>query len=110
MDKELHMRDLLIRNGNLLISADHETLMRADILVRDGLIAEIGPDLQADVEMLDVAGDVVIPGLINAHLHSPGNFMRGTLEGLPLEVFMLYEVPPLASGAEDLRRRCACAR
>lgn len=95
------MRDLLIRNGNLLISAAHESLVRADILVRDGLIAEIGPDLQADVEMLDVAGDVVIPGLINAHLHSPGNFMRGTLEGLPLEVFMLYEVPPLASGVED---------
>lgn len=95
------MRDLLIRNGNLLISASHDTLLRADVLVRDGLIAAIGPDLQADVETLDVQGDIVIPGLINAHLHSPGNFMRGTLEGLPLEVFMLYEVPPLAEGEED---------
>lgn len=95
------MRDLLIRNGNLLISADRETLTRADILVRDGVIVPIGPGLDADVEVLDVAGDIVIPGLINAHLHSPGNFMRGTLEGLPLEVFMLYEVPPLASGVED---------
>lgn len=95
------MRDLLIRNGNVLISAAHETLEQTDILVRDGLIAEIAPNLIGDVETLDVGGDIVIPGLINAHLHSSGNFMRGTLEGLPLEVFMLYEVPPLAGGVED---------
>jgi 5-methylthioadenosine/S-adenosylhomocysteine deaminase len=37
-----------------------------------------------------------MPGLINAHVHSPANFMRGALEGLPLEIFMLYEVPPLS--------------
>lgn len=95
------MRDLLIRNGKLLLSAADESLVQADILVRDGLVAEIAPGIRADVETLDVNGDIVIPGLINAHVHSPGNFMRGTLEGLPLEVFMLYEVPPLASERED---------
>ncbi|KKC32807.1 amidohydrolase family protein [Devosia psychrophila] len=95
------MRDLLIAGGNLLLSADHQDLVAADILVREGIIAQIGPNLAADVETIDVDGDIVIPGLINAHLHSPGNFMRGTLENLPLEIFMLYEVPPLASGEED---------
>ena len=95
------MRDLLIRNGNLLLSAADVSLLQADILVRDGLIAEIAPDIRADVQTLDLDGDIVIPGLINAHVHSPGNFMRGTLEGLPLEVFMLYEVPPLATERED---------
>ncbi len=98
------MRDLLIRNGNLLLSAGHENLLQADILIRDGLIADIAPQIAADVETLDAHGDIVIPGLINAHVHSPGNFMRGTLEGLPLEVFMLYEVPPLALGREDPAR------
>ena len=95
------MRDLLIRGGNLLLSADEGQLTRADILVRAGIIVECAVGLSADVDVLDVAGDLVIPGLINAHLHSPGNFMRGTLEGLPLEVFMLFEVPPLASGIEE---------
>jgi len=95
------LRDLLIRNGNLLLSAAAETLVSADILIRDGRIAQIGAGIAADGPVLDVGGDIVVPGLINAHLHSPGNFMRGTLEGLPLEVFMLYEVPPIASGAED---------
>ena len=95
------MHDLLIQNGSLLISADHEALVPADILVRDGVIVEVGQALRADVETLDVHGDVVIPGLINVHIHSPGNFMRGTLDGMPLEVFMLYEVPPLSSGREN---------
>ncbi|MCB1714912.1 MAG: amidohydrolase family protein [Candidatus Competibacteraceae bacterium] len=40
-----------------------------------------------------------MPALINAHFHSPGNLMKGCLNGLPLELFMLYEVPPLAQGA-----------
>jgi cytosine/adenosine deaminase-related metal-dependent hydrolase len=41
---------------------------------------------------------LAIPGLINAHFHSPGNLLRGMVDGLPLEVFMVYEVPPLATG------------
>ena len=36
-----------------------------------------------------------MPGLINGHFHSPGNLMKGALAGTPLEIFMLYEVPPL---------------
>ncbi|OWU68352.1 amidohydrolase family protein [Marinibacterium profundimaris] len=91
-------RDLLLRGGRILASASSEHLIRADVLIRDGIVAGIGEDFSADVPELDVTGQILIPGLINAHLHSPGNFMRGTLEGLPLEVFMLYEVPPLADG------------
>jgi cytosine/adenosine deaminase-related metal-dependent hydrolase len=99
------MRDLLIRGAEVLASAAHEALVRADILIRDGVITEIaaGVSDQPGVPSLDAAGCVAIPGLINAHLHSPGNLMRGTLDGYPLEVFMLYEVPPLADGPEDPR-------
>ena len=44
-----------------------------------------------------------MPGLINAHFHSPGNLMKGALPGLPLELFMLYEVPPLAAEGDAER-------
>ncbi len=97
------MRDLLIRGAEILPSAAHGALVRADILIRDGVITEIaaGVSDQPGVPSLDAAGCVAIPGLINAHLHSPGNLMRGTLDGYPLEVFMLYDVPPLADGPEE---------
>ncbi|KQT46340.1 hypothetical protein ASG43_12015 [Aureimonas sp. Leaf454] len=96
------MSDLLVRGGRLLASAASEALVSADILIQGGIITEIGPNLvSSGAEILDVEGDIVLPGLVNAHLHSPGNLMRGTLDGLPLEVFMLYEVPQTDGGTED---------
>ena len=44
-----------------------------------------------------------MPGLINAHFHSPGNLMKGCLDGMPLELFMLHEVPPLAAAGDSER-------
>ncbi|MEM0909126.1 MAG: amidohydrolase family protein [Pseudomonadota bacterium] len=94
--------NLLIRHADILSSAGAEKALQGDILIRDGIIEEVAPALDVpNVEVLDATGCLAIPGLINAHLHSPGNLMRGTLDGLPLELFMLFEVPPLAQGTED---------
>ncbi|GGH22967.1 N-ethylammeline chlorohydrolase [Alsobacter metallidurans] len=78
---------------------------RADILVEGGRIAGIGPDLPAPdgAAIVEGRGRLAMPGLINAHFHSPGNLMRGAVAGLPLEVFMLYEVPPLAAVGDQKR-------
>ncbi len=34
-----------------------------------------------------------MPGLINAHFHSPANHLKGAVRSLPLELFMLFESP-----------------
>jgi 5-methylthioadenosine/S-adenosylhomocysteine deaminase len=73
----------------------------ADILVSGQTIEAIGPDLAgspaaAGAVHVEARGMLALPGLINAHLHSPASLQRGSLDGLPLELFMLYEVPPLA--------------
>ena len=49
----------------------------------------------AHTRVIDGHFHLAMPGLINAHFHSPVNHMRGCLEGLPLEIFMLYESPAL---------------
>src|SRR5215218_5078570 len=42
----------------------------ADVLIRDGAIAEIGAAVEVpDVEAVDIAGRLVLPGLIDAHCH-----------------------------------------
>ena len=43
----------------------------ADVLIREGVIERIGPDLQVDpvVEVVDVPGRLLLPGLIDAHCH-----------------------------------------
>ncbi len=76
----------------------------ADILIDGQLIVAVGDDLadpaDAAIERIDGRGHLVVPGLINAHLHSPANFMKGALDSLPLEIFMLYEVPALDAPVE----------
>ncbi len=94
--------DLLIRGARVLAFDEARSdLPRADILIERGIISRVGPDLEIEgplPQVIDGRGQLAMPGLINAHFHSPANLMKGALDGLPLEIFMLYEVPPLASG------------
>jgi 5-methylthioadenosine/S-adenosylhomocysteine deaminase len=101
---------ILIRGARVLTMDDHDTeLPHADILVRGRRIAAVGPDLatppdEAEFRVIDAGGLLAMPGLVNGHVHSPGNLMRGALAPLPLELFMLYEVPPLAERPASPRR------
>jgi cytosine/adenosine deaminase-related metal-dependent hydrolase len=59
------MADLLLRGGR-----PWGFEAPADILVRDGVIERIEPDIGLAVaEMLDVSGRLVLPGLVDAHCH-----------------------------------------
>ncbi|MEM6782660.1 MAG: dihydroorotase [Bacteroidota bacterium] len=63
------MSDLLITGGTLLDPATGET-RRADVLLRDGRIAEIGNGLSADgVPTYDAAGKLLSPGWFDMHVH-----------------------------------------
>lgn len=60
---------LLIKNATIL-DAVHPEPYRADILVEDGKIKQIAPDMQADqAEVFDATGLYAFPGFIDAHSH-----------------------------------------
>jgi 5-methylthioadenosine/S-adenosylhomocysteine deaminase len=100
---------ILIKNAHILtMDDDLNEYDQADILINGTKIADIGINLsfspeESDVRVIDASGMLAMPGLVNAHIHTPGNFMRGTLDNLPLEIFMLYEVPPLSDTPPDPR-------
>jgi 5-methylthioadenosine/S-adenosylhomocysteine deaminase len=62
----------LLRGGTVL-TCDGEVpdLLSGDVLIRDGRISAVGKDLGAglDVEVVDVTGSIVFPGLVDAHQH-----------------------------------------
>jgi 5-methylthioadenosine/S-adenosylhomocysteine deaminase len=98
---------LLIRNAHVLtLDAEDQEWSCADIVVQDGRIQALGPGA-ADrwsrpvAREIQAGGLLAMPGLINAHFHSPGNLMKGCLDGMPLELFMLHEVPPLAAASDS---------
>ncbi|MEV6097463.1 amidohydrolase [Nocardia sp. NPDC051981] len=62
------MNDLLLRGGRPWTPG--VPLAGADILVRDGRITAIAPDLSAEgVDTVDLAGALVLPGLVESHCH-----------------------------------------
>lgn len=70
----------------------------SDVLVDESGILVIGSQAQrtalADARRVDGVGHhLLLPGLINAHYHSPANHLKGLLPSMPLESFMLYESP-----------------
>ncbi|MGM0882675.1 MAG: dihydropyrimidinase [Bacillota bacterium] len=57
----------LIKNGTIVTAADTYT---ADVLIKDGIIAKIGFDLDAEAdEVIDASGKYVFPGGIDPHTH-----------------------------------------
>ena len=60
------------------MSAGRPDAERIDILIEDDRIADVGEHLnRPNAEIVDFAGRVVIPGLINAHLHTWQTGLRG---------------------------------
>ena len=67
------MTEVLIRNASHLVTMDdaNTELQGADLRLRDGVVAEIGVGLGpgAGADVVDAAGCVVTPGLVNTHHH-----------------------------------------
>jgi cytosine/adenosine deaminase-related metal-dependent hydrolase len=67
------MSDTLIRNAETIVTMDpaRRELAGASILIRNGAIAALGPDLPAPegAEVIEGAGLIVTPGLVNTHHH-----------------------------------------
>lgn len=66
------MREILIRNADVVVTMDatRRELAGADVLLRGGVIAAVGPGLEAPAaEVVEARGCVVTPGLVNTHHH-----------------------------------------
>lgn len=98
----------VIRNARVLTMDAHDPEHAcADIVIEHGKIRAVGHDASSGIGephlVIDGAGHLVMPGLINAHFHSPTNLLKGMLDSLPLELFMLYEVPSTPDAAVSAR-------
>jgi len=60
----------VIQNATIL-TVSHGTIEHGSILIKDGKIAEVGQSVKApkDAQVIDAAGQFVIPGIIDCHSH-----------------------------------------
>jgi N-acyl-D-amino-acid deacylase len=78
------MNDVLVRGG-LLVDGTGAPARAADVRVRGGRVAEIGPGLRPEGErVLDAAGGYVAPGFIDIHTHfDPAVFWDPMCDPMP---------------------------
>ncbi|MGF1627066.1 MAG: amidohydrolase family protein [Alphaproteobacteria bacterium] len=93
-------RSILIKGG-VIISMDDAVgnFAVGDVLIEDGRIAEVAPDIEApDAAVVDAAGKIVIPGFVDTHHHQFETALRSQLahgilinDGRPVNASNYYE-------------------
>lgn len=82
----------LFKNANILTK--NYDFIKGHMLIEDGIIKEIGDVLleqQVD-KVIDVTDKVIMPGLINAHAHSYTGLLKGSVNNVPLDIYMLNAI------------------
>jgi len=82
--------DLVVRNGTVVtVDASRRVIVGGAVAVEGGRIAAVGTEAEVDAqfrgnEVLDAAGGIVMPGLVNAHTHAAMVLFRGVADDLKL--------------------------
>ncbi|MCZ7358989.1 MAG: amidohydrolase family protein [Candidatus Methanoperedens sp.] len=76
------MADLKIKGGTVL-TMDGAVIQHGVVVIDNGLITSVGREANEKADrVIDATGCIVMPGLINAHTHSPMTLFRGMTDNL----------------------------
>lgn len=81
------MTNRILITGAIILTMDPVLgeFRNADLLIEGGRIAAVGPNLQVDnAETIDGRGRIVIPGLVNGHMHTWQTALRGLCSNMTL--------------------------
>ena len=80
----------LLRGGTVITSRiAGEVLPSTDVLIEDGVIAAIGPDLDATgAQVVDVTGRIVLPGFVDTHRHTWQSIVRNVASDWSLTEYL----------------------
>lgn len=106
------MSELIFRNGTILTIDTEHRVLAGDVVTRDGAITHVGGSYTPetpDYQIVDCTGCIVMPGLVQAHVHTCQTLARGRADDMELldwlrDVIWPYEgrldEPALSAAAE----------
>lgn len=96
------MLDTLIKNAVLLpMTAPGEVIYGANVGIKDGKTVFVGRDEAEAASVIDAAGRLVMPGLINAHAHTAMCVMRGYADDYSLKSWLYDKVFPVEARLDE---------
>ncbi|MGD8844067.1 MAG: amidohydrolase [Desulfobacteraceae bacterium] len=97
--KMVNQADKLITNGMVMtVDAQGTIIENGAVAITGSKITAVGAasDLRAcrSKEIIDAAGKLIMPGLVNGHTHMPMSLFRGLADDLPLEQWLQETIFP----------------
>src|SRR5256714_4287448 len=103
-------QSILIRNGTIVTMDQNNSIVRGDLVIRDGRIAEVGAAINPDVdEAIEATGCAILPGFVQTHIHLCQTLFRGAADDLALIDWLKKRVWPMEA-AHDAASLRASAR
>jgi cytosine/adenosine deaminase-related metal-dependent hydrolase len=87
---------VLIRNATILTMSDAQDILSGDVLVDANRIVAVGavPDVRAD-RVINAAGNYLLPGFIQTHVHLCQTLFRGYADDLALLEWLRLRIWPM---------------
>ena len=91
--------DILLVGGTVVtMNENYDIYTDGAVAIGKNKILAVGPSVEisksfAAAEIVDCQGQVIIPGLVNAHTHIPMTLFRGLNDDLRLDVWLGYLMP-----------------
>jgi len=87
---------ILIKGGTIVTMDEKDSIVRGDVLIRDGRIARIAAEIDDAVnEVIDAGGCAVLPGFVQTHIHLCQTLFRGSADDLSLIDWLKKRVWPM---------------
>jgi 5-methylthioadenosine/S-adenosylhomocysteine deaminase len=102
--------ETIFRGGTILTIDPNHRVVAGDVVTRDGAIVQVGGDYTPktrDYTILDCSGCVVMPGLVQAHVHTVQTLARGRADDLELLDWLRQVIWPYEAALDEEGARAA---
>ena len=89
------MKSILIKGGTVITVDTRDSIVRGDLLIRDGKIVAIGDAGETADEIIEADGCAVLPGFVQTHIHLCQTLFRGAADDLSLLDWLKKRVWPM---------------
>lgn len=90
--------NLLIKNACIIHGDNHEYIASGYVLIENELIIEVNSGIYPNEDIvdrvIDAKGKILMPGLVNAHTHSPMTLFRNYADDLPFKEWLFENIIP----------------
>jgi cytosine/adenosine deaminase-related metal-dependent hydrolase len=79
--------EVILRGGTILTANDDFHIATGDVACRDGVFTQVGGDYtpqESDYTIIDASGSLVMPGLVQSHVHMCQTLARGRADNMEL--------------------------